>query len=154
MLFRGYWNRPDATEQALRDGWLRTGDIGRLDDEGFLYIEDRATDMILRGGENVYCAEVESAVYELPGIGEAAVFGVPDDRLGEEVAVAIVPLHRGAIDAPAVWNALSGRIAGFKVPRYVAILDVPLPRNAAGKVVKTTLREWVLGRTIEVTDRS
>jgi long-chain acyl-CoA synthetase len=153
MLFRGYWNRPDATEQALHAGWLRTGDIGHLDDEGFLYIEDRATDMILRGGENVYCAEVESAVYELPGIGEAAVFGVPDERLGEEVAVAIVPLRSGGIDAPTVWNGLTGRIAAFKVPTYVAILAVPLPRNAAGKVVKRQLREWVVSRSVEVTER-
>ena len=154
MLFRGYWNRPDATAQVLRDGWLRTGDIGRLDDEGFLYIEDRATDMILRGGENVYCAEVESAVYELPGVREAAVFGVPDERLGEDVAVAIVPLHPGGIDASAVWSGLTGRIATFKVPTYVAILDEPLPRNAAGKVLKRTLRERVVSRSVDVTERS
>jgi len=154
MLFRGYWNRPDATDLALRDGWLRTGDIGRLDDEGFLYIEDRATDMILRAGENVYCAEVESAVYALPGVGEAAVFGVPDDRLGEDVAVAIVPLRPGSIDARAVWAGLDGRIASFKVPTYVAILDEALPRNAAGKVLKRTLRERVVNRNVDVTERS
>lgn len=154
MLFRGYWNRPDATDLALRDGWLRTGDIGRLDDEGFLYIEDRATDMILRAGENVYCAEVESAVYALPGVGEAAVFGVPDERLGEDVAVAIVPLRPGSIDARAVWAGLDGRIASFKVPTYVAILDEPLPRNAAGKVLKRTLRERVVNRNVDVTERS
>jgi long-chain acyl-CoA synthetase len=153
MLFRGYWNRPDATEQALRDGWLRTGDIGRLDDEGFLYIEDRATDMILRAGENVYCAEVESAVYDLPGVREAAVFGVPDERLGEDVAVAIVPLQSGAIDAQGVWSGLSGRIAAFKIPAYVAILDEPLPRNAAGKVMKRALREHFVGGGMKVTKR-
>ena len=154
MLFRGYWNRPDATERALRDGWLHTGDIGRLDDEGFLYIEDRATDMILRAGENVYCAEVESAVYDLPGVREAAVFGVPDERLGEDVAVAIVPLQPGAIDAAAVWAGLSGRIAAFKVPTYVAILDEPLPRNAAGKVVKRALRHQIVSAAVSVTKRS
>ena len=153
MLFRGYWNRADATAEALRDGWLRTGDIGRLDDEGFLFIEDRATDMILRAGENVYCAEVESAVYELSGVAEAAVFGVPDERLGEEVAVAIVPLPEATLDADAVWSWLAGRIAPFKVPKYVAIIAEPLPRNAAGKVLKRTLRDRVTTGTMKVTNR-
>ena len=88
-LIRGYWNRPEDTAETIVDGWLRTGDLGRLDDEGFLYVEDRAKDMILRGGENVYCAEVEAAIYEHPGVHEAAVFGVPHERLGEEVAVAV-----------------------------------------------------------------
>jgi long-chain acyl-CoA synthetase len=91
-LIRGYWNRPDATAETIVDGWLRTGDIGRVDDEGFVYVEDRAKDMILRGGENVYCAEVEAAVYEHPAVHEAAVFGVPHERLGEEVAAVVVPL--------------------------------------------------------------
>ena len=150
MLFRGYWNRADATADALRDGWLRTGDIGRLDDEGFLFIEDRATDMILRAGENVYCAEVESAIYELAGVGEAAVFGVPDERLGEEVAVALVALPGVTLRADAVWSWLAGRIATFKVPKYVVIATDPLPRNAAGKVLKRELRERVLAATVEV----
>ena len=90
-VIRGYWNKPEATAETIVDGWLRTGDLGRIDDEGFLYIEDRAKDMVLRGGENVYCAEVEAAIYEHPAVYEAAVFGVPHERLGEEVAVAVVP---------------------------------------------------------------
>jgi len=90
----------------------------------------------------------------LPGVREAAVFGVPDERLGEDVAVAIVPLQPGAIDAAAVWAGLSGRIAAFKVPTYVAILDEPLPRNAAGKVVKRTLRERVISESVRVIKRS
>ena len=89
MLIRGYWNKPEATAETIVDGWLRSGDIGRVDDEGFVYVEDRLKDMILRGGENVYCAEVEAAIYEHPAVHEAAVFGVPDERLGEEVAVAV-----------------------------------------------------------------
>src|SRR5699024_9116056 len=90
MLIRGYWNDPEATAEAIVDGWLRTGDRGRIDDDGFVYLEDRVKDMILRGGENVYSAEVEAAIYEHPAVYEAAVFGVPHDRLGEEVAAAIV----------------------------------------------------------------
>ena len=90
-LFRGYWNNPEATADVLVDGWLATGDLGRIDDEGFLYIEDRAKDMVLRGGENVYCAEVESAIYEHPDVYEVAVFGVPHERLGEEVVAMVNP---------------------------------------------------------------
>ena len=90
-LIRGYWNRPEATAETIVDGWLRSGDIGRIDDEGFLYVEDRAKDMVLRAGENVYCAEVEAAIYEHPAVYEAAVFGLPHERLGEEVAAAVVP---------------------------------------------------------------
>ena len=90
-LIRGYWNRPEATAETIVDGWLRSGDLGRIDDEGFVYVEDRAKDMVLRAGENVYCAEVEAAIYEHPAVYEAAVFGVPHERLGEEVAVAVLP---------------------------------------------------------------
>src|SRR6185437_10593626 len=89
-LIRGYWGKPEATAETIVDGWLRTGDIGRIDDEGFVYVEDRAKDMVLRAGENVYCAEVEAAIYEHPGVYEAAVFGIPHPRLGEEVAAVVV----------------------------------------------------------------
>ena len=87
---RGYWKKPDETAAALVDGWLRTGDLGHISDEGYLYIEDRAKDMIIRGGENVYSAQVESAIYEHPAVYEAAVFGLSDERLGEEVAAAVM----------------------------------------------------------------
>ncbi len=93
-LIRGYWNKPEATAETIVDGWLRTGDLGRVDDEGFVYVQDRLKDIILRGGENVYCAEVEAALYEHPAVHEAAVFGLPHDRLGEEVAAAVVPQAR------------------------------------------------------------
>ncbi len=143
MLIRGYWNRPEATEETIVDGWLRTGDIGRFDEEGFLYIEDRAKDMILRGGENIYGAEVESAIYEHPAIHEAAVFGVPHERLGEEVAVALV-LREGATLTPdELRTYLSGKIASFKVPAHVFIRTELLPRNAAGKFLKRELRDLV-----------
>lgn len=138
-LIRGYWNRPDATAEVLVDGWLRSGDLGRLDDEGFIYVEDRVKDMILRGGENVYCAEIEAVIYELPGIHEAAVFGLEHPRLGEEVAVAVHMLP-GATLEPAVLQAhVATKLASFKVPTKVFVIDEPLPRNAAGKFLKREL---------------
>ncbi len=143
MLIRGYWNRPEATEETIVDGWLRTGDIGRFDNDGFLYIEDRAKDMILRGGENVYCAEVESAIYEHPAIHEAAVFGVPHERLGEEVACALVVREGESLTADDLRAYLSGKIASFKIPSHVFIRTEPLPRNAAGKFLKRELRDSV-----------
>jgi long-chain acyl-CoA synthetase len=143
MLIRGYWNRPDATAEVIQDGWLRTGDAGYIDEEGFVYVQDRIKDMILRGGENIYCAEVESAIYEHPAVYEAAVFGVPHERLGEEVAVAIFPKDGVAVTADDLWKFLDGKISSFKVPNHVVIMNEPLPRNAAGKFLKRELRDLV-----------
>ncbi|QXC62446.1 AMP-binding protein [Aquihabitans sp. G128] len=140
-LIRGYWNRPEATAETFVDGWLHTGDLGRVDDEGFVYIEDRAKDMILRGGENVYSAEVEAAIYEHPAVYEAAVFGVPHERLGEEVAAAIVPRPGMDIDPDELTAFLKARIAGFKVPTKVMTFTEALPRNPAGKILKRDLRD-------------
>ena len=140
-LIRGYWNRPDATAETIVDGWLRTGDIGRVDDEGFVYVEDRAKDMILRGGENVYCAEVEAAIYEHPAVHEAAVFGVPHERLGEEVAAVVVPLDGVPVTGDEIRAHVAARLASFKVPSRVAVWDHALPRNPAGKVLKRDLRD-------------
>ncbi|MGI8756963.1 MAG: class I adenylate-forming enzyme family protein, partial [Acidimicrobiales bacterium] len=140
-LIRGYWNKPEATAETIVDGWLRTGDLGRIDDEGFVYIEDRAKDMILRGGENVYSAEVEAAIYEHPDVYEAAVFGVPHERLGEEVATAIVARSGRTIDPAALASFLAERIAPFKVPTKVIAFTDPLPRNPAGKILKRQLRD-------------
>ena len=141
MLTRGYWGKPEATAETIVDGFLRTGDIGRFDADGFLYIEDRAKDMILRGGENVYSAEVESAIYTHSAIHEAAVFGLPHERLGEEVACALV-LREGATLEPAELRTyLAERIASFKVPAHIFIRSEPLPRNAAGKFLKRELRD-------------
>jgi long-chain acyl-CoA synthetase len=140
-LIRGYWNKPEATAETIVDGWLRTGDIGRIDDEGFVYVEDRAKDMVLRGGENVYCAEVEAAIYEHPGVYEAAVFGVPHERLGEEVACVVYPRPGATLDVDDLRAHVGQRLAPFKVPTKVAIWTEQLPRNPAGKILKRDLRE-------------
>ncbi|MEA3184196.1 MAG: steroid-24-oyl-CoA synthetase, partial [Ilumatobacteraceae bacterium] len=143
MLIRGYWNKPEATAETIVDGWLRSGDIGRVDEDGFFYIEDRLKDMILRGGENVYCAEVESAIYEHPAIHEAAVFGVPNERLGEEVAVAIHLVDGVTLTAEELCAFLSKKIAAFMIPSRIFISPDPLPRNPAGKFLKRELRAQV-----------
>ena len=153
MLIRGYWNKPDATAATIVDGWLLSGDIGRMDEDGFLYIEDRAKDMILRAGENVYGAEVEHAIYEHPAVHEAAVFGLPHERLGEEVAVAVYPKLGMSITAAELWKFLDGKIASFKVPSHVVVLAEPLPRNAAGKFLKRELRDQVVNGALTTTSR-
>ena len=140
-VIRGYLNRADATAETITDGWLHTGDIATIDEEGFCFIVDRAKDMVLRGGENVYCAEVESTIYEHPAVAECTVFGVPDDRLGEEVGAAIHPKEGATIDADALRGFCRERISGHKVPRYVWLLDEQLPRNANGKFLKRELRD-------------
>jgi long-chain acyl-CoA synthetase len=140
-LIRGYWNKPEATAETIVGGWLRSGDIGRIDEEGFVYVQDRAKDMVLRAGENVYCAEVEAAIYEHPDVYEAAVFGVPHERLGEEVAVALVPKPGRTLDADALRRFLAEHLAPFKIPTRVAIHADPLPRNPAGKILKRSLRD-------------
>ncbi|MDA8374578.1 MAG: class I adenylate-forming enzyme family protein [Actinomycetota bacterium] len=136
-----YWNKPDATAKAFFGKWLRTGDIGHLDEDGFVYIDDRIKDMVIRGGENVYCAEVEAAIYEHPAVHEAAVFGLPDPRLGEAVAAAVYPQPGKGLSAEELRSFLSGRIASFKVPSEIFILEEPLPRGATGKIVKRDLRD-------------
>jgi long-chain acyl-CoA synthetase len=139
-LIRGYWQKPEATAETIVDGWLCSGDIGRVDEDGFLYIEDRAKDMVLRAGENVYSAEVEAAIYEHPSVHEAAVFGVPHERLGEEVAC-VVMLRAGAeLTDDELRNHVSIRLAGFKVPTRIAFTNEPLPRNPAGKFLKRELK--------------
>ena len=144
MLIRGYWNRPDATAETIVDGWLRSGDLGRLDADGYVYVEDRVKDMILRAGENVYGAEVESAIYEHPAVHEAAVFGVPHERLGEEVGVAILVNDGMTLTPEELWAFLDVKIAKFKIPTQVVIMNEPLPRNAAGKFLKRELQQKVV----------
>jgi long-chain acyl-CoA synthetase len=153
MLIRGYWNRPDATAETIVDGWLRSGDLGRLDADGFVYVEDRVKDMILRAGENVYGAEVESAIYEHPAIHEAAVFGVPHERLGEEVGVAILVNDGMTLTPEELWAFLDVKIAKFKIPTQVVIMTEPLPRNAAGKFLKRELQQNVVKGTLKATSR-
>jgi long-chain acyl-CoA synthetase len=145
IVIKGYLNRAEATADSIRDGWLNTGDIARIDDEGFVYIVDRAKDMVLRGGENVYCSEVETAIYRHEAIAEAAVFGVPDERLGEEVGVAIL-LRRGAtLTAEELRSFLKEQIASYKIPAHVWFLDEAIPRNASGKFLKRELRTTLVG---------
>jgi long-chain acyl-CoA synthetase len=145
FLIRGYWNKPEATAETIVDGWLRSGDIGRVDDEGFVYVEDRAKDMVLRGGENVYCAEVEAAIYEHPAVYEAAVFGVPHERLGEEVATVVYVRPGEDLTVEALQAHLGERLASFKVPSIVRLVDEALPRNPAGKILKRELRDSFTG---------
>ncbi|HEY8153763.1 MAG TPA: class I adenylate-forming enzyme family protein [Myxococcota bacterium] len=154
-LIRGYWGKPEATAETIVDGWLRSGDIGRIDDEGFVYVQDRAKDMVLRAGENVYCAEVEAAIYEHPAVYEAAVFGVPHERLGEEVAVAIV-LKPGASLEPEALRAFLGKhLAPFKIPTRFELRAEALPRNPAGKILKRSLRDELVAQgSAEVVDGS
>ena len=141
MMRHGYWNRPDATAEAVTpDGWFRSGDIGRFDEDGFLYLVDRAKDMIIRGGENVYCVEVEQALFEHPDVIDAAVVGVPHKVLGEEVKAAVQLKPDASASAEDLRAHCAARLANFKVPEYLEVRDEPLPRNPAGKVLKNLLR--------------
>jgi long-chain acyl-CoA synthetase len=143
-VVKGYWNKPEATAASFSDGWLHTGDVARLDDEGFIFIVDRAKDMVIRGGENVYSAEVEAALFEHPAVADAAVIGVPHEVLGEEVG-AVVVLHPGSeATADELRAHVAERIASFKVPAHIWFSSEPLPRNPAGKVLKRDLRTQVL----------
>ncbi|GAG29898.1 unnamed protein product, partial [marine sediment metagenome] len=141
QVIRGYLNQPEATAEAITDGWLHTGDIARIDEDGFIYIVDRAKDMVLRGGENIYCAEVESAIFHHEDVAECAVFGVPDERLGEEVGAAVLLRDGSALTVGSIREHCAERIAKHKIPRYIWILDDLIPRNASGKFLKKQLRE-------------
>ena len=139
-VIKGYLNRPEATAETIQEGWLRTGDIARVDAAGYVFIVDRKKDMVLRGGENVYCAEVEAALFRHPAVAEACVFGVPDDRLGEEVGAAVVLRPGFHADADALRAEVIAHIARHKAPRYVWLLPDPLPRNASGKFLRRELK--------------
>jgi long-chain acyl-CoA synthetase len=140
-LIRGYWQRPVETAKTIVNGWLRTGDLGRIDEDGYLYVEDRLKDMILRAGENVYSAEVEAAIYEMPEVYEAAVFGLPDERLGEQVACVVMLKPAMTLHEDQLRAHLQSRLANFKVPTRVAFTNEPLPRNPAGKFLKREMQK-------------
>jgi long-chain acyl-CoA synthetase len=147
QVVRGYWRRPEDTAQVLTKGWLHTGDVARLDEEGFIYIVDRAKDVIIRGGENVYSVEVEDALYEHPAVADCAVIGVPHPILGEEVG-AVVVLHPGhKVGADELTRHVRDRLAAFMVPTHIWFRRDPLPRNPAGKVLKRALRNDPSGTT-------
>jgi len=137
----GYWNKPEKTAETFVDGWLHTGDLARVDDDGFVQIVDRLKDMVNRGGENVYCVEVENALVQHPAVFEAAVLGVPDQMMGEKVGAVIVLRPGMQADPQEIRAFAKEHIADFKVPQFVAFRDEPLPRNAGGKVLKPVLRE-------------
>lgn len=144
---REYWNRPEVNAQELVDGWLKTGDIGYLDEDGFLFLADRAKDMIIRGGENIYPVEIENVLLEHPAIKEVAVIGAPHERLGEEV-VAVLHLHAGsALDEAQVQAFAREHLAAFKVPAKVVFSPEPLPRNATNKILKRELKSAYLPAT-------
>ena len=149
---KGYWNQPEATAKTIdADGWLRTGDAGYMDKDGYLYIHDRIKDMIISGGENVYPAEVESAICDHPDVAEAAVFGVPDERWGEAVMAIVVPKAGKSISASDLLAFTRSRVAGFKTPKAIDFIAA-LPRNASGKILRRELRDpyWV-GKDRQVT---
>lgn len=140
IVTRGYWGKPEMSERALRGSWLHTGDVGYLDEDGFLYIVDRLKDMIITGGENVYSREVEESVYSFPGVAQCAVIGVPDERWGERVHAIVTASEGRTIDQDALVAHCRARIAGYKCPRSVEIRAEPLPLSGANKIDKPGLR--------------
>jgi long-chain acyl-CoA synthetase len=143
-VVRGYWNRPEETAKTFSHGWLHTGDVARLDEDNFIYIVDRAKDMIIRGGENVYSVQVEAALFENPAVADCAVIGVPHPTLGEEVG-AVVVLRPGAkVTADELRLHVKDRLAGFMVPTHIWFRAEPLPRNPQGKVLKRELRDALM----------
>jgi len=138
----GYWNQPEATRATLReDGWLRTGDLGYLDENRFIVIVDRKKDMIICGGENIYCAELERVFQNYPGVLEVAAFGAPDDRLGERPVLAVVPQPGAAPDPDGMRAFGREHLADYKIPSEIKLFDTPFTRNALGKVDKALLRK-------------
>ncbi|MFL5818167.1 MAG: class I adenylate-forming enzyme family protein [Conexibacter sp.] len=135
----GYWRKPEQTAAALRDGWYATGDLGYLDEAGYLYLVDRAKDMIVTGGENVYSVEVEEALYRHPAVREAAVFGIPDERWGEAVHAVVVTAQ--PVTAAELVDHAKTLVAGYKVPKAIELRTEPLPKSGAGKILKRELRE-------------
>jgi long-chain acyl-CoA synthetase len=141
QVVRGYWNRPEETALVFTNGWLHTGDVARVDDEGFIYIVDRAKDVIIRGGENVYSVEVEAALFEHPDVADCAVIGIPHPTLGEEVGAVVIPRGGHTIDEEALRDHVAAKLARYNVPTKIWFRDGYLPRNPAGKVLKRQLRD-------------
>ena len=140
QIMQGYWNMEEATADALRDGWMHTGDAASMDEEGYVYIQDRIKDMIVSGGENVYPREVENALFEHPAVVDAAVFGIPGKKFGEDVMATLVLKEGESLTEQEVIEFCRTKLGGYKIPRRVSFMD-ELPRNASGKVLKKDLRE-------------
>ena len=153
VLFRGphimkeYWNNPEATAETLVDGWLRTGDIAMMDEDGFLFIKDRVKDMIISGGENVYPAEIENALLSHPDVVEVAVIGQPSEKWGESAFAIVVPANEALTDQELLEHC-QGKLSRFKQPKGVAFIE-SIPRNPAGKILKRELREQFPGPAME-----
>jgi long-chain acyl-CoA synthetase len=147
-VMKGYWNRPDATAEVMRGGWLRTGDMARVDEDGYFFIVDRKKDMIIRGGYNVYPREIEEVLYEHPAVLEAAVIAVPDKALGEEVGAAVVLRPEADADAQDIRAFVKERVAAYKYPRHIWFMD-ELPKGPTGKILKRELQvpEAITGRS-------
>ncbi|MGD8417561.1 MAG: fatty acid--CoA ligase family protein, partial [Pseudomonadales bacterium] len=144
MNFSEYWNRPEDTAETLVDGWVHTGDLGHIDEEGFIFITGRAKEMIIRGGENIGCQEVEATIYEHHKVAECVVFGIPDERLGETVAAVVMVKPGEILTAGDIQSHVADHLARFKVPARVWIRKEQLPRIASGKIYKKGVREEVL----------
>ena len=143
IVVRGYWQNEQATKETFADGWVKTGDLAKMDEEGFIYIVDRAKDMLIRGGENIYCVEVENALYDHPAVMDAAVIGRPHQTLGEE-PLAVVHLKPGAeATSDQLRHHVAQKLAAFKVPVEVIFWAETLPRNANGKIVKKELKKMI-----------
>jgi acyl-CoA synthetase (AMP-forming)/AMP-acid ligase II len=140
-VMQGYWNRPEATSETIKNGWLYTGDLGYLDQEGFLYIIDRKKDMLISGGENVYPAEIERVIGELPEVLDVSVIGIPDPKWGEAPKAFIVAKKDGSLTSDTIIAHCRSKLAGYKVPKQIEFLE-DLPRTPSGKVLKRKLREY------------
>src|SRR5690606_20548522 len=134
-VVKGYWNKPEATQAAITGGWLHSGDLVRIDEEGFVFILDRAKDMLIRGGENIYCVEVEGALYAHPAVMDAAVVGIPHKVLGEEVAAVVQIAPGKTVTEEELKAHVRKMLASFKVPIRIELRHEPLPRNANGKIL-------------------
>ena len=141
---KGYHNRPEEDAATFREGWLHTGDVGRMDREGYLYVVDRKKEMVLTGGENVYTSEVEAVLFQHPEVHEAAVVGVPDDEYGEALFAVIVPAPGRSLTEDEIIAHCRGKIGGYKIPRRMAFVD-ELPKSTMGKVLKNDLRRIYAG---------
>ncbi len=149
-VIKGYWQRPEANAETFVDGWLRTGDVAYLDDDGFLFIVDRIKDLIIRGGENIGCGEVEAALLQHPAVLEAAVYAIPDQRLGEEVGATVYA--ESELSEATLRAYLAEHLAKFKIPRHIRMTDAPLPRIASGKIFKRQLRDDAIATITVVPD--
>lgn len=145
-VVREYWNKPEATATAFRDGWFRTGDLAYMDDQEFIYFVDRIKDIVIRGGENISCLKIEDALYHCDGVAEAVVFGMPDERLGEELTAVVVPSDRSAVTVDGIRSTMEEHVGRFEVPSRIVIRDEPLPRIATGKFAKRRIRDELVAR--------